>query len=132
MATTLSRRRIASYISEQLIASGETTKIVNQLAAFLIDSRRTKELEVIIRDIEFELQKRGVVLAEITSATKLSEATQKVITEFIQSQTNAREIFLRQFVDPEVLGGVKIDLPGSQLDSTILRRLTTLRTNYKK
>jgi F-type H+-transporting ATPase subunit delta len=129
---TLSRRRIASYISEQLIVSGESTKIVNQLAAYLIDAKRTKELEVIIRDIEFELQKRGVVLAEITSATKLSDATHKVIKEFIQSHTNAQDIFLRQFVDPEVLGGVKIDLPGSQLDSTILRRLTTLRTNYKK
>ena len=129
---TLSRRRIASYISEQLIVSGESAKIVNQLAAYLIDTKRTKELEVIIRDIEFELQKRGVVLAEITSATKLSDATHKVIKEFIQSQTNAQDIFLRQFVDPEVLGGVKIDLPGSQLDSTVLRRLTTLRTNYKK
>lgn len=132
MANTLSRRRIAGYISEKLISDGQSTKLVNQLAAYLIDSGRTKELEIIIRDIEYELQKRGVVLAQITTASKLSGATEKVITEFIKSKTDAQKIFLRQFVDPEVLGGVKIDLPGSQLDSTILRRLTTLRTNYKK
>lgn len=132
MAATLSRRRIASYISEKLITEGQSPKLVSQLAAFLIDSRRTKELELIIRDIEYDLRRRGTVLAQITSVSKLTEATQLVIKEFIKGKTDAKQIFLRQFVDPEVLGGVKIDLPGSQLDVTIMRQLTTLRTNFKK
>lgn len=132
MANALSRRTISSYVAEQLIKDGQSTKLIRQLAAYLIDSRRTKELELIVRDIEYELQKRGTVLAQITSSSKLTEATKKVITAFVQSKTDAKKIILRQFVDPEVLGGVKIDLPDSQLDATIIRQLTTLRTNYKK
>lgn len=132
MTTPLSRRRISSYIADQLIAEGQSLRLVRQLAAYLIDSRRTKELELIVRDIEYELQKRGTVLAQITSASKLTEDTRIVIERFLKSETSAKQIFLRQFVDPEVLGGVRIDLPSSQLDATIMRRLTILRTNYKK
>jgi F-type H+-transporting ATPase subunit delta len=132
MATSLSRRRIAGYIADQIITEGQSLRLVRQLAAYLIDSRRTKELELVVRDIEYELQERGTVLAQVTSASKLTEDTRKLIEGFIKSETNAKKILLRQFIDPEVLGGAKIDLPGRQLDATIMRRLTTLRTNYKK
>lgn len=132
MATRLSRRKITGYIADQLIAGVQTKTLIRQLAAFLIDNRRTKELELVVRDIEYELKKRGTVMTRVTSAHDLSTATQKAIKQLIQDKTDAKRIELEQFIDPSVLGGVKIDLPGLQLDATIARRLTTLRTNVKK
>jgi F-type H+-transporting ATPase subunit delta len=130
MAMRLSRRKITSYVAEQLAAG--TKQVIKQLAAFLIDNRRTKELELIVRDVEYELVRRGVVLARITSAHELTTATQTAINALIKDQTGAKTIQLQQFIDPGVLGGVKIDIPGQQIDTTIVRRLTTLRTNVKK
>jgi F-type H+-transporting ATPase subunit delta len=132
MAIRLSRRKITSYIAGELAAGKKTQVLVNQLAAYLIDSRRTKELELIVRDIEYELKNQGVVLARITSAFDLTAATQTAITQLIKDQTNATTIELKQFIDTSVLGGFKIDLPGLQMDATISHRLTTLRTNLKK
>ncbi len=132
MAIRLSRRKITSYIADQLAAGRETQQLILELAAFLIDSGRTKEIELIVGDVEYELKNRGIVLARVTSAFDLATATQTAITKLIKEQTNARSVELEQFVDPTVLGGVRIDLPGLQLDTTIIRRLTTLRTNLKK
>lgn len=131
MAIRLSRRKITSYVAEQL-ATGNTKQVVKQLAAFLIDNRRTKELELIVRDVEYELAKRGIVLALITSAHELTTATRTAINTLIKDQTGAKTIQLQQFIDPSVLGGVKVDIPGQQIDTTIAHRLTTLRTNVKK
>lgn len=132
MAIRLSRRKITGYIAQQLVAGVEVEQIVRQLAAFLIDSRRTKEVGLIVRDIEYELTKQGIVLARATSAFDLTEATRQAVTKIIQDKTGAQHVQLHQFIDPSVLGGVKIDLPGLQLDATIARKLTLLRTNYKK
>jgi F-type H+-transporting ATPase subunit delta len=132
MAVRLSRRKIAGYIADGLMSGKEHKRIIQELAAFLIDTRRTKELELVVRDIEFELSKRGVVLGRITSATNLTSATELAIKKLIKSETNARSVELARFIDPTVIGGVKIDLPGEQFDGTIARRLTTLRMNVKK
>lgn len=131
MAMRLSRRKITNYVAEQL-AAGNTKQVIKQLAAFLIDNRRTKELELIVRDVEYELAKRGIVLARITSAHELTTATRAAINALIKEQTGTSNIQLQQFIDPSVLGGVKVDIPGQQIDTTIARRLTTLRTNVKK
>lgn len=128
MSTRLSRRKITDYIASQLIDGADSEVIATQLAAYLIDTRRTSEAELFIRDIDYYLAERGVVLANIVSAYALSEATQKAITEMITQTTGARTIELSQHIDAAVLGGVRIDIPGRQLDGTIARRLHQLTT----
>lgn len=132
MAIRLSRRKIARYIADGLVSDKESKKLVQELAAYLIDAKRISELELIVRDVEYELTKRGVVLGRITSASHLTSATQLAIKQLIQKEANAQSVELVQFIDPAVIGGVKIDLPGQQFDGTIARRLTTLRMNVKK
>lgn len=132
MAIRLSRRKIARYIADGLVSDKGSKKLVQELAAYLIDAKRISELELIVRDVEYELTKRGVVLGRITSASHLTLATQSAIKQLIQKEANAQSVELVQFIDPAVIGGVKIDLPGQQFDGTIARRLTTLRMNVKK
>jgi F-type H+-transporting ATPase subunit delta len=131
MAVKLSRRKITGYIADQLVSGSDHGDVIRQLAALLIDTGRTKELDLIVRDIEYELQRRGIVLAQVTTAFDMSDATKRAVTELIQSYTHADHIHLRQFIEPDVLGGFKIDLPGRQRDATIARALTTLRNNKK-
>jgi len=132
MAVRLSRRKITSYIAQQLVDGCDEKDLVLQLASFLIDNRRIKEIELIIRDIEYELKERGIVLARVTSAFDLAESTKNAITQLIKDETGAKQVQLDQFVEPKVLGGVRVDLPGLQFDGTIARKLLTLRTSNKE
>lgn len=128
----LSRRAIATYVAEQLTAKGDSEKVILQLAAFLVDTRRTKELPQIIRDIQYYLAEAGSVSGIITTASTLSADTKKAIEKYIKEQTGATNVALDSFIDPSVIGGVKISIPGKELDATVSRSLTVLKTRFKK
>lgn len=132
MAIRLSRRKIANYYAQALLDGTNGQKLALQLAAYLIESGRTKELVSIISDIEYQLSLSGVVLANITSAHELSSLTRAAVVDLIKKTTNATNIQLKEYIDTNVLGGVKLEFTGFELDTTIARRLTKLKTNYKK
>lgn len=128
----LSRRSIAMYVANELVAAKNRKQVVLQLAAYLVESRRTSELPLVVRDIEYYLSEKGSVSGVITSAFDLSAETKKAIEKYVKQHTGAKEVSLTNFVDPTVLGGVKVSIPGQELDTTIRRNLTTLKTRYKK
>lgn len=132
MAIRLSRRKIASYYATSLVDGVDSGKLALQLAAYLIESRRIKELGLIVSDIEFQLSLNGIVLANVTSAHDLDELTKKAIIDLVKNNTGADQVQLREYADPSVLGGVRLEFTGSELDTTIARRLTKLKTNFKK
>lgn len=132
MARKLSRRAIATYVGDQLLTGTKPTVIVEQLAAYLIDTRRTKELHLIVRDVKTYLADKGYVAGTVTTAFDLSTETQKAIEAFARTASGAKHVTLDTVTDPSVLGGVKINLPGYELDATVARQLTNLRTRFKK
>ncbi|MDB5163107.1 MAG: atpH [Candidatus Saccharibacteria bacterium] len=128
----LSRRAIATYVAEQLTSQADSKKVILQLAAFLVDTRRTKELSLIVRDIQFYLSETGSVSGTITTATTLTAETKKAIERYIKEQTGAKTVALDSLIDPSVIGGVKVSIPGRELDATVSRSLTVLKTRFKK
>jgi F-type H+-transporting ATPase subunit delta len=128
----LSRRAIATYIAEQLTSGADSKKVILQLAAYLVDTRRTKELSLIVRDIQVYLSDAGSVSGVITTATTLSAETKKAIEKYIKDQTGATTVALDSLIDPSVIGGVKVSIPGRELDATVSRSLTVLKTRFRK
>lgn len=122
MATALSRRKLAEYIAAQ-IASGDAAEAVRLLAAYLIDAGRVREADLVVRDIEGELMKHGITVATVTTAQPLDAELKNSITALI----GGGDIRLKEVVDPSVLGGVNIQLPGQQYDATIRRKLESLK-----
>ncbi len=132
MPAKLSRRKITDYIADVMISGGDSKQAVMQLAGYLIQSGRVGELELIVRDIEYALSLRGVVIAQATTAFDLTAATKQAVEAMIAEHYDAKTVHLRHFVDPAVIGGVRLDSPGKRLDRTIAHQLTTLKTNYRK
>ncbi len=120
------------YVANELATAKSHKQVVLQLAAYLVDTRRTNELHLIIRDIEYYLSEMGSVSGVITSAFDLTAETKKAIEKYVKQHTGAKEVSLTNFVDPAVLGGVKVSIPGHELDATVRRSLTILKTRYKK
>lgn len=131
MARKLSRRSLAMYVATQLV-SKKRAKVVKELAAYLVETRRTKELTLIVRDINFYLSEVGITSATVISAFDLSAETKKAIEKFIAEKTKSTEVALETEVDPTVLGGVRIAVPGYELNQTIAHQLTVLKTRFKK
>jgi len=132
MARKLSRRDLATHFVDELLAGVPAKKLSRQLAAYLIESRRTKELSLMTREIQYRLSEKGHVMGTVTTAHELSAATKKALEAYAKKHTDATYLHLDPIVDESVLGGVKLDLPGHELDTTISRQLTILKTKYKK
>ena len=132
MAAGFSRRRLAAYVAEQIAAGAEVSALLQQVAACLIDTRATRDVDVVAATIEEALAERGIVVAEVTTAHALSAALQKQlkteVTALAEQSGTApvTSVQLRQVVDPSVIGGVKIALPGQRYDGTIQHKLTAL------
>ena len=114
---------MASYVADKLAAGESPDKALAEVAAYLVESNRTREQELLVRDIESEMATRGVVIADVASAHPLD----KKIEANIKQLTGAKQVQLRQSIDPSVLGGVRIDVPGKRFDGTIRHKLNALR-----
>jgi F0F1-type ATP synthase delta subunit len=127
VATRLSRRKIAAFFADELLAGNAGVKA--QLAAYLIETRRTRELPLIVRDIEAALADKGIVIADVASSASLSASSQKAIKAFIGDAYKDATVHLRMTEDKTLLGGAKIQLPGAEIDMTVRRKLAILRAS---
>lgn len=78
MASKISRAKLAGHVAERIATGTPVAEAFTQLAAYLVDTRRTKESELIIRDIEFKLLDYGMIIASVTSARPLSSGAKKI------------------------------------------------------
>ncbi len=126
MSSGIPRRKLALYVTEQLLAGHNVTK---ELAAYLLDEHRTREANLIVRDVKVALADRGVLFADIDSASALSEQSRAAIADFLKHATGAKEVHLDESVDANLIGGVRIETPDKRLDTTLRNRLNQLTSS---
>lgn len=126
MAIRISRRKIAAYYADELLAGRDITK---QLAAYLAESRRAREADLIVRDIETALADRGVLVADVASSRELSSSSKSAIESYLKQTVNATRVQLRESVDSTLLGGVRIAAAGRELDGTLRHRINQLKAS---
>lgn len=123
VALRLSRRRIAVYAAEKLLSGQASSVVLREVAAYLVVSGRTREQELLVRDIEAALADRGVVVADVASAFVIDTSIKAEIGKLVGAST----VELRETIDPTLLGGLRVDIPGKRFDGTIRHKLTALR-----
>lgn len=127
MAATLSRRKIAGNAAARLSGGEDTKTVLRDIAAYLIDTGRKSEARLIIRDIEAMLVDVGTAIGTITSARPLSKTSLDAVESFIKHHDKrVKRVVLRERIDESLIGGVKIELPGSQLDASVKAKLDQL------
>ena len=123
MPARLSRRKMAAFVADKLEAGASPSEALREVAAYLQDTGRTREQELLVRDIEEEMASRGIVVADVVSARPLDES----IKAQIKTMTGAKTLQLRQSIDESVLGGIRVDIPGKRFDGTIRHKLNALK-----
>ncbi len=108
-------------------AIDDADELVVNFLGLLIEKHRMPALFRIRQRFEALWQEANQVLpVQITSAVKLSEETVSSIGDRIGERTG-RKIQLTSDVDPDILGGLVLQVGNSVLDASIRNRLENLR-----
>ena len=68
----------------------------------------------------------GIADALVTTAVKLSDAQLSQLREKLE-KISGKKVLLEQKTDPDILGGVRVDLEGQLFDGSVKGRLSELR-----
>lgn len=125
----LTRRQIAQYAADELLRGNN---VIPQLAAYLVETRRTKEADLLVWDIEKVLEKRGTLVAQTTSARVLDDAEYDEISELLKERYDAQRVVLRKEIDEQLLGGVVVRTATDEFDGSLKRSINRLKALGKQ
>lgn len=118
------RKDIARAVAAQLEAGASTQKLARELAQYLIEERRSGELESIMRDVQALRHETADVLeANVTSAFPLTAQTKAHIAKLLP----AKKVIMNEQIDASVIGGVRIEAGSTLIDATIKRQLEQVK-----
>jgi F-type H+-transporting ATPase subunit delta len=111
-----------------VLGSGELTK---KFLGVLADNRRLSALPDVIRAFAaIAAAHRGEVTAEVTTAHPLDDSQLAALAARLK-ESEGREVKLKTQVDPEILGGLIVQIGSRMIDSSIRTRLNSLAQAMK-
>lgn len=124
----LSRRAIANYTADELIAGTSASSLARRLAAVMTDAGLADQIDFLLGDVASELEKRGqLAVGQVTTATPLTKELESALKSQIKSAAKVNEVVLDQKIDKSVLGGLRVETSARVWDSTLSRKLNQLR-----
>jgi F-type H+-transporting ATPase subunit delta len=130
----LENTRVGKEPKQRLIdaALGDLPALPLNLARLLVRKNRT-ELAVDIAEQFGQLleQQRGVSRARATTAVPLGDAEREALSQRLAQQTGG-EVVLETAVDPELLGGVVVQIGDRLIDASTRSKLRALRDNLTR
>jgi F-type H+-transporting ATPase subunit delta len=75
---------------------------------------------------EIAEKERGIIVARVTTAVPLDEALRTQLIESLSKELG-HPVALRESVDPEILGGIVINVAGKVIDASVSARLDDAR-----
>lgn len=130
MSTHISRRRLATVVVDRL-ASLPRQQVLAELAAYLVEEGESRQIDLVMSEIEAEYASRGHVVAEVTSARALDDTSRSELIAYVAHIEGTEAVELRERVDSELIGGVIIQTPGKYFDSSIKHQLNQLKTSSR-
>ncbi|HLC91801.1 MAG TPA: F0F1 ATP synthase subunit delta [Candidatus Saccharimonadales bacterium] len=123
-----SHSHLVEVIGAKSLETSDLHQLAREIAAYLMETSQTADMESLIRDIMAYRAKHGVVEATTTSAHTLSIEDIDDIKQILHAEyPQARSLFVNQAKDPDVIGGVRLDMPGEQLDLTVRAKVNTFK-----
>ncbi len=113
--------------TKEVVAALRLSKTVGNLVSLLAERDRLGLLPDVARWYEAFLDDAlGRIRATIRSAAPLGAAERNDVVELTRRLTGRREVLAATEVDPELLGGVVLDVGGTVYDGSLKAQLTRL------
>jgi F0F1-type ATP synthase delta subunit len=118
-----------TVLTKTLAAHLAEPKIADEIAAYLIAEKRTAELDSLVRDLaQYRADNEGIVEVEAVSAHPIDSAAKAQIKAKITDiYPTAKKIIITERHDPEVLGGIRLELANQQLDMSARAKLNRFK-----
>lgn len=125
---TLTRKELAHIIGEKTLHITDPEALAASVAAYLASSAQTFDIDSLVRDVMQYRQERGVVEAVAVSAHELDDRVLADVEQLLQEHfPAAKSILVDTRIDPDVIGGIRIELPQETLDLSIKSKLNTFK-----
>lgn len=106
---------------------GKVGRPVLGLFHVLVQKRRELLLDDIVEEFDqYRDGYEGRVRATVTTARKLDAGLATALREVLEQRTR-KTVVLKQLIDPEAIGGIRVNLGDFVLDGTIRRALSDMR-----
>lgn len=139
-----STENLEDYLAHLLIPAKEKKDVMVKIFAesvsqitlnflmMVIDKRRENYI-ILITDEYKELadQARNIIKAEVISAQEVSAEEIKTLSKKL-SATTGKTVRLKQLIDPELIGGIKIRIGDQIVDATVAKKLEMLKEKLKQ
>ena len=110
---------------EDLLSGAD--ELLRNFLLVLVDKGRAGQLEEIAREFErLAAEQEGIVRAELTTAVELSDAEAKKLLKQIE-QVSGQKVEATRSVDPDLIGGMILQVGSRRLDASVRGRLERLR-----
>ena len=110
---------------EDLLSGAD--ELLRSFLLVLVDKGRARQLEEIAREFErLAAEQEGIVRAELTTAVELSDAEAKKLLKQIE-QASGQKVEATRSVDPDLIGGMILQVGSRRLDASVRGRLERLR-----
>lgn len=122
---SVSRRQVAMHAAKELATGVNVTKVAQQLAAYIVDTKSSRTVELLVRDIELCLHESfGHSVIHISSAHEITGQLQKAIVA--QLGLNTKQVEIEASIDGQLIGGIVVGSAGKEFDGSIKRSLKTV------
>ena len=122
------RHDIAAVLGQRSLGRVNAKAFSEQIAAYLIESRRTADLEPLLRDIMQYRADQGIVEVVAVSAHSLNaEARTDVEARVKKAYPTAKQIIISEELQPGLVGGVRLEFPHQQLDVSVRAKLNRFK-----
>ncbi len=123
-----SRHHLAEVIGKRSLRTTNTKTLARELAAYLLETNQTNSLESLMRDVMAYRAEHGVVEATAVSAHSLTADVKRQVRHILKDQyPDLKTTMIDEKLDPSVIGGIRVEMPGEQLDATVEAKLNTFK-----
>jgi len=110
---------------EDVLSGGD--ELLRNFLLVLADKGRIAELEVIAQEFErLVAEEEGILSAKLTTAVELSDEDERRLLKQIE-QASGRKVEATRQVDPDLIGGIVLQVGSHRLDASVRGRLERLR-----
>jgi len=115
----------------ELLFKGRTEDMTLAFYKIVINKKREQYLEDIAEAfIDLYNKENGIVTAQLTTATPVSDAIKKEIEKNITKTSNAKNVDLSLNEDKSIIGGFKLMFEDKLYDASVSSQLATLRKEF--
>lgn len=113
----------------QTLLSGKSQPETLRLAQRAIGARQRNFARTLIGYVELAAEMRGRVIATVRVARALDEGQRSRLQAALAQQTG-RQVALQEIVEPELVGGIRVEVGAEVIEGTVAGRLEMLRQQF--